>query len=252
MVNSNYDWKAINERLNSAVTLKSPVVALKYFKDQKEADKVPDVENFGGLGFVCQGIEKVIKTNKTNSWNPSNNAFDYCFTACGIIPIDEKWEAGEELLTPPTQWFNTPESAKAHADYMKKGVPPGGDNILVFAPMETGNIPNPDVLIISLQPGAAFILFAGLQNQDYREISFPFVGESNCTDTWGYTYNTGKPGLSIGCKGDRVGGALADDEVRISLTPEDLIKALDGFDVLQNNGLNYPTYDNGTLDMAEK
>jgi uncharacterized protein (DUF169 family) len=242
MSTKNYNWKEINERLNNAVKPKSSALALKYFKNQEDADKVPEVKNFGRLGVVCRAFAKVIKKHETICFNASNNGFDYCLICNGILPITERWEKGEALQVSPTHWFNTPESAKAHADYQKKGVPEGGNNILVISPIETGNIADPDVIILSLQPGAAFILLAGLLNQDFQEISFPFVGESNCTDTWGYTYNTGKPGLTLGCKGDRLAGELKDDEIRISLTPDDLIKALDGFDVLQNNGINYPTY----------
>lgn len=37
------------------------------------------------------------------------------------------------------------------------------------------------------------------------------------------TLKDGKPGLSLGCRGDRATGGLQNGDVRISMTPEDLV-----------------------------
>lgn len=238
----NYNWKELNERYEKAVGPESPALAVKYMKDADEVLKIPEIQNFGEKGGVCQTFQKAVDEHMTVYYDASNNAFDYCSICNGILPVDERWENGEDMMLPPTKWFNTKEGAKAHADYEKKGVPEGGDNILVLSPLDTGNIEEPDVILLALKPRAAFIILAGLQNRDFQELTFPFVGESNCTDAWGYTYNTGKPGISLGCKGERLVGGLKENEIRISLTPEQFAAALDGFDALQANGINYPSY----------
>lgn len=50
----------------------------------------------------------------------------------------------------------------------------------------------------------------------------------------------GKIGVSLGCRGDRATGALAYGEVRVTMTTEQLLKALDGVDTVTKNGILYP------------
>lgn len=67
-----------------------------------------------------------------------------------------------------------------------------------------------------------------------------FSGESNCADTWMRTMKEGKIGLSLGCRGDRATGALAYGDVRVTMTTEQLLKALDGCDTVEKNNILYP------------
>ena len=97
-----------------------------------------------------------------------------------------------------------------------------------------------DVISLQLPSQAAFHLMACYVESDYEMLNFTFRGESNCIDTWMYTRLTGKPGLSIGCRGDRATGALADGEVRVTMTTEGLLKALDSLDRVTENGILYP------------
>ena len=60
---------------------------------------------------------------------------------------------------------------------------------------------------------------------------------------------TGLPGVSMGCRGDRCCGALGNGEVRYSMTTEDLLIALDGVDRLKSDGIEYPYYPDGVLDL---
>ena len=50
----------------------------------------------------------------------------------------------------------------------------------------------------------------------------------------------GKIGLSLGCRGDRATGALGYGDVRVTMTTEQLIKALDGCDTVEKNNILYP------------
>ena len=102
------------------------------------------------------------------------------------------------------------------------------------------DIEEPDVISLQLPTQAAFHLLAGYVENDYEKLYFPFSGESNCADTWMYTMKTGKPGVSLGCRGDRATGALQFGEVRVTMTAEALIKALDGVDTVEKNGIGYP------------
>ena len=50
----------------------------------------------------------------------------------------------------------------------------------------------------------------------------------------------GKVGLPLGCRGDRATGALAYGDVRVTMTTEQLLKALDGCDTVEKNNILYP------------
>ena len=54
------------------------------------------------------------------------------------------------------------------------------------------------------------------------------------------TMKEGKVGLSLGCRGDRATGALAYGDVRVTMTTEQLLKALDGCDTVEKNIILYP------------
>ena len=54
------------------------------------------------------------------------------------------------------------------------------------------------------------------------------------------TIKENKIGLSLGCRGDRATGALAFGEVRVTMTTEQLLKALKGVDTVTENGILYP------------
>ena len=51
---------------------------------------------------------------------------------------------------------------------------------------------------------------------------------------------TGKPGVPLGCRGDRATGALQFGEVRVTMTIDALLKALDGMETVEKNGIGYP------------
>ena len=99
---------------------------------------------------------------------------------------------------------------------------------------------DPDVICLQLPTQAAFHLLACYVETDWQKLEFPFSGESNCADTWMRTMKDGKIGLSLGCRGDRATGALGYGDVRVTMTTEQLIKALDGCDTVEKNNILYP------------
>lgn len=107
----------------------------------------------------------------------------------------------------------------------------------VVSPLTTGDLANPDVIILSLEPGATYHLLAGYEEGEFTELNFKFRGEASCIESWNYTYATGKPGLN---RGNRNHGALASNEIRLTLTVKDLVRALDGVERLAKNGIIYP------------
>lgn len=98
----------------------------------------------------------------------------------------------------------------------------------------------PDVCVLYTSSAQAFMLFAGWQHHQYEKLQFTFVGESTCADSWVHTFNTGKPGFAIPSFADRKFGAVGEWEVRVTFTPADLVRALDGLEGMYKSGLRYP------------
>jgi len=240
-----YDWETLNTRLIKALKPAQNAVVIKFIKTQGELDSIPNIHYFRQKGVACQAVGIAGHYNFPVAIQSETFIMNYCAGANGCAKRDAKWLSGKTLSTDPLKWFENIEASAAHSKAMLEGCPSDEHIAMVAASMALAAIESPDVICMQLTPGAAFLLLSGLVQKDYQKINFPFVGESSCTDTWGYTYNTGNPGLSLGCRGDRCFGALASDEVRITLKPHDLVKTLDGMDRLAKSGIAYPFYPDG-------
>ena len=109
---------------------------------------------------------------------------------------------------------------------------------LVASPLTARRI-DPDVCVLYLKPTQAFLLLAGYQFDEYEKLSFSFVGESTCSDSWCKTFLTGKPGLALPCYADKKFAGVGDDELRLTFTPDGLVRA-DGLQKMYKTGLRYP------------
>lgn len=249
-MSKNYDWKAINERLVAAIRPSASTIGLKYVKTKEELKKIPDLKYWREEGTcVCKMI------GLASYWNcafalESKYCDEYCGCTNGLLKrTEEKWHAGVYLNSDPIKWHGLREDAAAHAKAMLPDLPSDDHIAVVTAPIASGAIEDPDAIILSADPGAAFHLFAALVEKDHQTIHFPFRGESTCADTWNHTAVTGKPGVSLGCRGDRCVGALGTSEVRFSISTPDLLKALDGVDRLKSDGIEYPYYPMGVVEV---
>lgn len=244
---SKYDWKRLNERLIHFLRPVQNAVAIKFIRHEDELAAIPNIRFFSKPGMVCQAIGISGHYDVTAAIRGRDFAMPYCGACNGCRPQDETWQSGVTLANHPFKWFRDEQASAAHIVAMKEGCPSDDHIAVVTSPIGKADIVEPDVVCLQLIPGAAFHLLSGLIEKDYRKIEFPFIGESSCADTWGYTYNTGKPGISLGCRGDRSAGALASNEVRLSLIPADFATALDGVDRLAKDDITYPYYPNSIL-----
>lgn len=156
------------------------------------------------------------------------------------MEINQEFLDGSILYKKPTPWHHRQEDAKKHIAENTKFLPETRYVGIVCSSLSDCDIEQPDVISLQLPTQAAFHLLAGYVESDFEKLYFPFSGESNCIDTWMYTLKSGKPGVSFGCRGDRATGALQFGEVRVTMTCEQLIKALDGVDAITENGIGYP------------
>ena len=246
-----YDWKAINDRLVAAIRPASSAVSIKFIKEKKELDAIPGLKYWRVEGTgVCKLIGLVAYWNEVLALE-SEYCDKYCGCSNGILKRDEWWMNGVPLNSDPIKWHGLQKDSAAHAQAMLPDLPSDDHIAIAAAPMASGAIEEPDAIIISADPGAAFHLFAALVEKDHQTLLFPFRGESTCADTWCRTATTGKPGVSMGCRGDRCQGGLGTSEVRFSMSTKDLLKALDGVDRLKSDGIYYPYYPDGVVEFKD-
>lgn len=243
-----YDWKEINERLVKAVKSTSSAVAIKFLESEEELNAIPNVKVWKDLSTVCSMIGIAAYWNITVALT-GEQAKAYCGGNNGIVKRDENWYNGVALNSAPIKWHGTPEASKAHMQAILEESPRDDYYAVVCSPIASGDIVDPDAVIISAEPGAAFYLFAGFVESDWKELNFTFRGESTCVETWIRTKNKGIPGVSLGCRGDRCNGALGNHEVRLSISVQDLLKALEGCERLDKDGVQYPFWPVGIIDV---
>ena len=234
------EWKALDDRLVRMIKNEVGAVAVKFIRTQEQLDAIDELVYWPKPASVCKAIglaaywkRTVVMTDKILNYHCGGN--------CGTYPHGELFEKGQ-YLSEVRKWF-TPDASKAHSESQKKDIPSTDHIAVVASPMSSGNIEEPDTIVLSTLPAAAFYLFSGLIQKEYREIPFVFRGESSCVETFCHTYVTGQPGMSFGCRGEGGSGGLKTSHIRYSMTAEDLTKALDGCDeMIKRDELLYPCY----------
>ena len=245
-----YDWTAINERLTAAIRPSSSAVALKYVKTEEELVQIPNLKYWREPDSCVCKLVGIAAYWKITIALESKYCDRYCGGTNGLLKREtDWWHAGVPLNSDPIKWHGKREDSAAHMKAMLPDLPSDDHIAVVMSPIASGDIAEPDAIILSSDPGAAFHLFAALVEKDHQTIDFVFRVESTCADTWNRTCTTGKPGISLGCRGDRCQGALGNGEVRFSMSAQDLLKALDGVDRLKSDGIEYPYYPDGVIDL---
>lgn len=229
-----YDWNDIVSRLNKMVRVNTPV-AMKWLKSEEELTAIPKVRVQSKHFPPCVMVSQAYQFGWTTACKTENYHANYCRGVHGMFERDEKWFSGEMFNK---VWFENIEASKAHNVAIECAAP--GYYAIVCSPLDSGKIEEPDVCVLYTSSAQAFMLFCGWQHKRYEKLNFTFVGESTCADSWVHTLNTGKPGFAIPSFADRKFGGVGEWEVRVTFTPEGLVRALDGLEAMWKNGLRYP------------
>lgn len=237
---SKEEWKEICDRLMLGIRPTQYPVAMKFVAEQEELDAIENVTFCKNKASVCKLIGMAAHFKGTFGLTPEHFSGYYCAINNGCQAVTPEYLDGAILYKKPTPWHHDQEDAKKHIATNLEYLPEKPFAAIVCSNLSECGIEEADVISLQLPSQAAFHLMACYVESDYEMLNFTFRGESNCIDTWMYTRLTGKPGLSIGCRGDRATGALADGEVRATMTTEGLLKALDSLDRVTENGILYP------------
>lgn len=230
-----YDWKDIVDRLNAKIHLMSTPVGIKWIATEEELNAIPKVRTHKKRFAPCVAVGQAVQFGWTTACKTENVHMNYCRGIHGMFERDEKWYSAGFFQN---VWQSDEAGARAHHQALNC-VPPEYIAI-VASPLTAGRVEEPDVCVLHMSSAQAFILLAGYQYDDFRQLDFTFSGESTCSDSWTRTFLTGKPSVALPSFADRKFGACGEWELRVTMTPQDLVKAVDGMEKLAKNGLRYP------------
>jgi uncharacterized protein (DUF169 family) len=226
-------------RLTNLLKLRTLPFAMKLLPDEKVFVQVPGLRRprEGRRFTLCQLVTQCRISGVTlgvtaDSLLSGSN----CGAVPGLHALGEEHLSGEMMAR---VWFGNREAAKAHQEVMYRRTP-GRHKALVLSPLRTGRLSDPDVTLFYGTPAQMILFVNGLQWKRYRRLNFTVTGETACADSWGRALVTGEPSLSIPCYGERRYGGVAEDELLMALSPQDLSRGIEGLEGLAKAGLRYP------------
>ena len=229
-----FDWDQITDDISSYLRLVPTPVGLKFCGTSEELQSIPGIRLSDDRFSVCQGIGRAVLFGWTVGIQKKNIHADYCRVIHGMADRDEKFVSGRMFAD---IWFE-PGAAKKHHQSMY--CLPNKYIGIAVSPLRTKRLNNVDVCVLYANSGQMFILLSGFLYSDFRKLQFTFSGESACNDTWVRTMLTGRPYIALPSYAERKFGMVSDNEISLSITPQDLVKALEGVKILYKNGLRYP------------
>lgn len=236
------EWAELNKRFVYILRPLTMPVAVKMISDMEEFNQYENIRMVSKASTGCQLIGISAHFHLTMGITSDKFLTNYCGANCGCCERDKEWSDGVLLANPPYPWHGNLAASAAHMAESLKDLPETPYAGLVTSCLDDNDILEPDCISVQIAASGAFYLLAGLIQDDFRELDFKFRGESECITSWMHTIKTGQPGLALGCRGDRALGNLQSGEVRVSLSVEDFVKALEGVEALTKRGVDYPYF----------
>ena len=193
---------------------------MKFIKTPEEFDAIPGIEFCQNKASTCKLIGMAAHFQGTFGLTPDHFSGYYCAMNNGCMEVNQEFLDGAILYKQPTPWHHKQEDAIKHIKSNLEVLPETPYAGIVCSSLCNCPIEEPDVICLQLPTQAAFHLLACYVETDWQKLEFPFSGESNCAD--------------------RATGALAYGDVRVTMTTEQLLKALDGCDTVEKNNILYP------------
>lgn len=216
-------WKSLHAGISEYFKPRTLPIVFKYYDSAKKMLSNKSLALSPMTCPPCLAVAKAVYTGECVCITTDNFNSDYCRGVNNLREKDEKWCSGVPFYQ---RWNSTVEAARAH----QKAIPTREKLYEGFAaaPLERGAIDDPDGCLLYVTPEQAFWILVSSQNEEYKVHEFTFVGESTCSDSLLTTAIYGKTALGIGSNGERSIGALPNTELILTLTMEDLEKALRG------------------------
>lgn len=232
-----FDWKMVTSELNQLLKLTLTPIGMKGFKDREDMKQVAKLRRPKHIFTPCQVIGQSIQLGQTIGFTAEDIATLNCNATCGLKPQDKKWrEQSVEFFE--NVWWEKEEDVLKHCDSLTPIEQPIYDGFVV-SPLRSGKI-EPDICIITAEPGSIFMLLSGYLRSDYQPLDIKLIGESSCSQTWVKTIYTGEIGLALPCFAEMRYAGFPSSMMLLTLKPDALIKAIEGMHQLSKVGLRYP------------
>lgn len=230
------NWKEVAKQFEYYLRLRTFPIALKLYESMEEMEKIPKIIKPSWKGTLCQYVTIARTYGWTVGVTEKEFASPYCPSMLGLCPPPEVAMDGRLMHE---IWFAAQEDACKHQKAIRR-IPAGKFKAMAMAPLFSGKIEQPDMIIIYGTPAQMIRLIAGIQWENYERLQFFSVGESACSDFIGECYLSQKPSLTIPCYGERRYGSVQEDELVIALPPQTINKILKGLEGTQRSGIRYP------------
>ena len=242
------DWETIVRPLERLVRLKSFPVAFKLLENKADLEKIPFLRRPESVRTMCQLISLV----RNFDWTVGADVNDFMGAVCpSIIGLCEVPDAFMDGTFRSIVWTRTKEDGKKYEESIQR-IPAGKFEALAMAPL-VYNPFDPDMVLIYGNPAQMILIINALQLMKYEVMEFFCVGESSCSDAIARCYLTGKPSLTIPCYGERRYGHAQDEDLVMALTPDQVITALKGVEILYRRGIRYPiSFAGAETDISSK
>ena len=234
---STTDLVALGGELETLLKLRHGPFGMKLFERRVDMEMLPRVRRPSAV----HALDQVVAQAARLGWTVGVTADDLVGAQCRAVvglgrAKDETWRSGRHMTG---VWFATEPDAAAHQAAMHC-VEDGRYEALAVAPISSGRLNPPDIVLFYATPGAMMYFINGLQWSGYKRFDWSVVGESACADSWGRALTRREPSLSIPCFAERRYGGVLDDEMLMALPPDALAGAISGMRALARNGLRYP------------
>jgi uncharacterized protein (DUF169 family) len=248
MCDANHDvfpeWSVIISKLMKYLRYGEPIIGLQFCKTMSEFETVKGVRTSPKRHAACQLIGQVRYHRWTMGIMHHNFHADYCRVIHGFEKPDDRFESGKMFAN----IWHEPEAAKEHHCQLNKVAEDVA--AIIASPVDSGKLSRTDVCILYGDSEQMFMLLSGYLYKAYEKLTFTFSGESACNDAWIRAYETGKPSLALPSFAERKFGGAKSQDIVLAMTPDDLLRAVEGLEKLHQNGLRYPIAPYGiTTDM---
>ena len=232
-----YEWNEIVGRMNQLLRLHNTPIGIKGYLSLDEMNEVPKLRRPKHIHLPCQLLGQAIQLGFTIGFTGEDIATANCNGTVGLGEQDAEFRSGKIFAG---GWCATEKDAAVHHGALTDVNPSYAG--IVASPLTAGRI-DPDVCMLTLYPGQAFMLLSGYLRNEYEPLHFPHVGESSCSMHWVRTLQTGEIGLSLPCFAEMRFAGFSEQEVNLTMTPQDLLKAVEGVEELNKFGFRYPVPD---------
>lgn len=221
-----YEWKKIHDKLIEYFRIRTIPVAYKFYEKKSDMLEIKELDIPKKQCTPCLAVGQAVYLEMCIGLTTENFNTNYCRGVNGFCERDEKWQSAVPYLD---RWSQNLECAAAHHAAMNKWGTRKNEGFAV-APLKKEIINDPDGILMYVTPEQAFWILTSSVNIEYKKRTFTFLGESTCNDSWLHTTLANEPGLAIGSNGERVFGGLSHDEMILTLPPEDVLKAIEGYE----------------------